>query len=56
MKKQKFRVIITESQNYEIFVEAEDEDSAKEIAEENYGCDGTVTSTFVEVACINKLE
>ena len=56
MKKQKFRVVITESQNYEIFVEAENEDSAKEIAEENYGCDGTVTSTFVEVACVDKIE
>lgn len=55
-KKKKFRVTVFESQSYEVFVEAEDEKTAEEIAEEVYGCDGTIFSTMVEIPFIEKVK
>ena len=55
-KKTKFRVIVVESQCYEVFVDAKDEETAREIAEENYGCDGVISSTLVEVPYIYKVK
>lgn len=45
----KFRVIVTETQSYEVYVEAENKDEAEEIALDNYGCDGDIFSTYANV-------
>ena len=50
----KFRVIVTETQSYEVYVEADTEEEAEEIAEDTYGYDGDIFSTIVEVAHIEE--
>ena len=50
----KYRVVVVESQSYEIYVEADTKEEAEEIAEENYGCDGDIFSTFVNVVCVEE--
>ena len=52
----KYRVIVSEVQHYELFVEAEDQDEAEEIALEEYGCNGTIFSTFADIAHIERKE
>lgn len=42
-------VTLTESQNYNLKVKAENEKQAKEIAEETYGMNGEISGTFVEI-------
>lgn len=52
----KYRVIITETQSYEVYVEAEDKDEAEEIATEDYGCVGDIFSTFVDVVLVEEAD
>lgn len=44
----RYRVVVTETQSYEVFVEANSEEEAEELALENYGCDGEIFSTDTE--------
>ena len=50
----RYQVIVEETQSYEVYVEAENEEEAKEIAEETYGCDGEIVHTNVEVVDIEE--
>jgi hypothetical protein len=50
----KYRVVVVESQSYEVYVEADTKEEAEEIAEENYGYDGDIFSTFVNVVCVEE--
>ena len=43
----KFRVLVSETQYYEMYVEANSQEEAEEIAEDTYGCDGEIYSTLV---------
>ena len=52
----KYRIIVTETQNYEVYVEADDIDEANEIAAEEYGCIGDIFSTFTEVVLIEEVK
>lgn len=45
----KFRVLVSETQYYEMYVEANSQEEAEEIAEDTYGCDGEIYSTLVQV-------
>lgn len=51
-----YKVIIEETQSYEVYVEAENEEKAEEIAEETYGCDGEIVHTSVEVVDVEEDE
>lgn len=50
----KYRVVVVESQSYEVYVEADSKEEAEEIAEDTYGCDGDIFSTFVDVVLIEE--
>lgn len=49
-----FRVIVEETQSYEVYVEADTEEKAEEIALEEYGCDGEIVHTNIEVVDIEE--
>jgi hypothetical protein len=44
----KFRVVVMETQYYEVYVEADTEDKAKDIAYDTYGEDGCIFDTITE--------
>ncbi len=50
----KFRVLISETQYYEVCVEATSQEEAEEIAEDTYGCDGEIYSTIVNVGFVEE--
>ena len=50
----RYRVVVTETQLYEVYVEADSQEEAEEIATEEYGCEGDIFSTFVDVAFIEE--
>jgi hypothetical protein len=50
----KYRVVVAETQSYEVYVEAESKDEAEEIAEDIYGCDGEIFSTIVNTVFIEE--
>ena len=52
----KYRVIVTETQSYELYVEADTQYEAEEIALEEYGCNGTIFSTYADVTHIDRSE
>jgi hypothetical protein len=52
----KFRVVVTETQYYEVYVEADTKEEAEEIAEDIYGCDGEIFSTIVNTVFIEEVE
>ena len=45
----KYRVIVTEAQSYEVYVEADNAEEAEEIALDDYGCCGDIFYTGVDV-------
>jgi hypothetical protein len=45
----KYRVVVAETQYYEVYVEADDKDEAEEIALEEYGYNGDIFSTLTDV-------
>lgn len=51
----KYRVVVTETQCYEMYVEADNKDDAEEIALEEYGCNGDIFSTYAGVAHIEEV-
>lgn len=50
----RYRVVVTETQSYELYVEADNQEEAEEIALEEYGCEGDIFSTFADVAYIEE--
>ena len=50
----RYRVLVTETQYYEVYVEADTQEEAEEIAEDTYGCDGDIYSTIVNVGSIEE--
>lgn len=50
----KYRVIVEETQSYEVYVEADTEEEAEEIAEDTYGCDGEIIHTNIEAVDIEE--
>lgn len=52
----KFRVTVTETQSYEVFVEADTKDEAEEIALDDYGYEGTIFHTDANVAFIEEVK
>lgn len=51
-----FKVIVTETQSYEVYVEAETQAEAGDIACEIYGEDGDIVHTDVEIFDIEEEE
>ena len=45
----KYMVAVNETQTYEVFVEADTQDKAEELALECYGCDGEIGCTLTEI-------
>ena len=52
----KYRVVVAETQSYEVYVEAENEEDAEEIAFYNYGEMGAIFQTDAEVIDIEEEE
>ena len=52
----KYRVVVTGTQSYELYVEANDIDEAEEIAAEEYGCIGDIFSTEVDVMLVEEAD
>ena len=50
----KYRVVIAETQYYEVYVEADTQDEAEDIAYGVYGEDGDVFSTNLNIAHIEE--
>ena len=51
-----YRVIVEETLSYEVYVEADTEEEAEEIAEDSYGRDGEIFHTNIEVVDIEEEE
>ena len=49
-----FRVVIAETQYYEVYVEAHTEDEAEDIALDNYGEDGDIILTELDTKLIEE--
>ena len=45
----KYKVAVNETQTYEVFVEANTQEEAEELALECYGCDGEIGCTLTEI-------
>lgn len=52
----RYRVVVEEIQLYEVYVEADTEEEATEIAQETYGHDGVVFSTGDSVVLVEEDE
>ena len=50
----KYRVVVIETQSYEVYVEASTEEEAEDIALENYGCDGDIFNTDVNILLVEE--
>ena len=50
----KYRVVVTETQYYEVYVEADTQEEAEEIAYDIYGEDGDIFNTDVEIVHIEE--
>ena len=52
----KFRVVIAETQYYEVYVEANTEEEAEDIATDNYGEDGDIFLTELGTKLVEEEE
>ena len=50
----KFRVVVTETQYYEVYVEADTQEEAEDIAIDTYGEDGDIFQTDLEVTLVEE--
>lgn len=50
----RFRVVISETQTYEVYVEADTREEAVEIAEDTYGYDGDIFTTIVDTVLVEE--
>ena len=48
----RYRVVVTETQSYEVYVEADTQEEAEEIALDDYGCYGDIFHTGVNVVLV----
>ena len=49
-----YRIVVTETQSYEVYVEAENEEEAEDIALDTYGYDGDIFHTDASVVLIEE--
>lgn len=52
----KYRVVVEEIQSYEVYVEADTEEKAADIAQDTYGHEGVVFSTGANVILVEEDE
>ncbi len=52
----RYRVVVTVTEYYEVYVNAEDEEEAEDIALENYGIDGELFNTLSDVVNVEEEE
>lgn len=52
----RYRVVVTETQLYEVYVEADSQEAAEEIANEEYGCEGDIFATYVDATYIEEVK
>lgn len=50
----KYRIVVEETQLYEVWVEADDQEEAEEIALEEYGCEGDIFATYTNVTYVEE--
>lgn len=50
----KYRVVVTVTEYYEVYVNAEDEEEAEDLALENYGSDGEIFNTLSDVTSVEE--
>ena len=50
----KYRVVVTETQSYEVYVEADTKEEAEEIALDDYGCCGDIFYTGADVVLVEE--
>lgn len=50
----KYRVVVTETQYYEVYVEADTQEEAEDIAIDTYGEDGDIFSTELETILVEE--
>lgn len=50
----KYRVVLTETQYYEVYVEADTQEEAEDIAIDTYGEDGDIFSTELETILVEE--
>lgn len=50
----KFRVVIAETQYYEVYVEADTQEDAEDLAIDTYGEDGDIFQTDIEATLIEE--
>lgn len=50
----KFRVIVTETQYYEVYVEANTKEEAEDIAMDTYGEDGDIFTTELDATLVEE--
>jgi hypothetical protein len=50
-----YRVLVTETQYYELYIEADTQDEAEAIAFDEYGCIGDISDTLVDVTLIEEV-
>lgn len=52
----RFRVVVEETQSYEVYVDAPNDIEAERIALEKYGCDGEVFNTDINAVIVEEDE
>lgn len=52
----KFRVVVAETQYYEVYVEANTQDEAEDIAYDTYGAEGCIFSTISNTTYAEEVE
>lgn len=52
----RYRVVVTDTQSYEVYVEAENKEEAEEIALDTHGSDGAIFHTDTEVIDVEEEE
>ena len=50
----KYRAVVTVTEYYEVYVNAEDEEEAEDVALENYGCNGEIFNTLSDVVSVEE--
>lgn len=54
MKKKNYRVVVTETQSYDVKVTAKSKEEAEDIALEQYGCIGDIFSTTTAAVLVEE--
>lgn len=51
-----FRVVVVESQSYEVYIEAPTQEAAESIALDTYGSEGNIFHSDADIVCIDEEE